>query len=576
MRNKPVAHDPSAFLQAAVAENMLTPASAKDLAQKLRGSDKAPAQLCVDLGRLSAIQADALLGLLSPTEVAAGYEVLGLLGHGAIGIVYRARQPGLDREVALKTIGATRLVGSTGSGTSAVARFKQEAVAIAKLKHPNIVTAYDYGSDGERLFLAMEMVDGVDLESLIQSAGKLDEATAWQLARQVAAALAHAAELGVIHRDIKPANLLLTEPPAGYPLPPGVPLLKVTDFGLARLNTGANEEEATRLTMAGATMGTPHYMAPEQIDDSNVGFQADIYALGATVYHMVAGEPPFAGRSMMKVFAAKMAGEAAPLEGLPEEVSPASHQLLREMLATRPGDRPESYDELLDRIGDLLGDESLETRSATATLFLSDRLRDSAASTGDDLLGEQRPTGGKKTHRRLIAAVATISVLAATVAAVVASRGPSGPPPRVYELNDEAIVPLFDGQSPVGWLGRGVQLGADDHAGTLIIKDEIVTRSIAKSVFSLPDPEHYAIEFSLDLGSAGAFEVWFDEGADGELLCVRITSGAASVGSRMSLEQTFKQRTPPLELANSTGATFFRIERDESQWFAYQTSPDIR
>ena len=288
---------------------MLTEACARDLAKQLDASDLPPAQRLVEIGRLTPIQVEAIEGLLAPQSVAAGYEVLGLLGYGGIGIVYRARQPSLDRVVALKTISTARVQQASGGNTSsALARFQQEAVAIAKLKHPNIVTAYDYGAGDDRLYLAMEMVDGIDLDTFIREKRRVDEVTAWRLAKQTAAALSHALEFEIIHRDVKPANLLLTDPPAGYPLPPDTPLLKVTDFGLARLNANQSSDEATRLTVTGATMGTPHYMAPEQIDDAQVSSPADIYALGATVYHMLAGEPPHAGMSLIKIFAAKLRG----------------------------------------------------------------------------------------------------------------------------------------------------------------------------------------------------------------------------------------------------------------------------
>src|SRR5262249_28528733 len=143
-----------------------------------------------------------------------------------------------------------------------------------------------------RLYFAMELVEGEDVEQRVEQRGPLDEATAWGLARQAASGLAHAAGFGIVHRDVKPANLLLVEPPAGFPLPHGLPLVKIADFGLAFLAEEA--ETRTRLTATNATVGSPHYMPPEQLEGASVDVRADIYALGATVYHMLAGQPPFA------------------------------------------------------------------------------------------------------------------------------------------------------------------------------------------------------------------------------------------------------------------------------------------
>ncbi|MEM6331638.1 MAG: serine/threonine-protein kinase, partial [Planctomycetota bacterium] len=461
MPNKPRAGDAAAFLQAAVRENMLSPGGAKELAAQAAASDKPIAELCVSLGRLTAIQADAIDGLVNPASVADGFQVEGLLGHGAIGIVYRALQPSLSRTVALKTIRASRLAGKDGSSGKAAARFRQEAVAIAKLAHPNIVTAYDYGARDDRLFLAMEMVDGVDLESLISTAGRLDESTAWRLAQQVAAALAHAHELGVVHRDIKPANLLLTEAPAGYPLPPGVPLVKVTDFGLARLMGAVGDEHTTRLTLDGATMGTPHYMAPEQVEDADVGFQADIYALGATVFHLISGKPPFAGRTVMKVFAAKMGGEEADLDSLPEDISQAGRELLASMLAYRPADRPASYGALLSQLREVIGGES--GTSTTLGTTLSSVVK---ASAGGRL--SMQPTqlvdatrGGSKSPQkawRWVAAALCVGGLAiAAAVGPAAVPGAGAPPERQYELDATGggLAPLFNGVDVFGWTGRG-------------------------------------------------------------------------------------------------------------------------
>jgi hypothetical protein len=270
-----------------------------------------------------------------------GYELVGVLGKGACGVVFRARQVKLDRVVALKMVLSDRRPSA-----AALARFDKEAVSLAKLKHPNIVGVYDCGHQNGRAFFAMELLDGEDLAARSDRAGPLDEFTAWHVARQTAAALAHAADLGVYHRDIKPANLFLVPPPTGYPLPPGVPLVKVTDFGLALTRQTGDEATDHRLTAAGVVLGTPVYMPPEQFAGSKIDHRADIYALGATLYHVLSGQAPFEGGSVWEV----MLKKSEPVPRLRAPLSPETVQLVAAMMAREPADRVGSYRELLDRI----------------------------------------------------------------------------------------------------------------------------------------------------------------------------------------------------------------------------------
>lgn len=277
----------------------------------------------------------------SSVEQITGYEILGVLGKGACGVVFRARQIKLDRIVALKTVLTDRRPTA-----AALARFDKEAVSLAKLRHPNIVGVFDCGHQDGQAFFAMELLDGEDLGNRLDNKGPLDEFAAWHIARQTAAALAHAAELGVYHRDIKPANLFLTPPPTGYPLPPGIPLVKVTDFGLALTRQAGAESTDQRLTAAGVVLGTPAYMPPEQFAGSDIDHRADIYALGATVYHVLSGKSPFDGASIWEV----MIKKSEPTPRLCESVSPESAELVAAMMATKADDRIGSYRELLDRI----------------------------------------------------------------------------------------------------------------------------------------------------------------------------------------------------------------------------------
>ncbi len=203
------------------------------------------------------------------------YEVLGLLGYGGMGAVYRARQTSLDRLVAIKLLPLEVSVDQSFAD-----RFKREARAMAKLNHPNIVAVHDFGQTGEgHLFFVMEFVDGSTLHQLIRGPG-ISPPDTLQILAQVCDALAYAHGEGVVHRDIKPANVLVDARGRA----------KVADFGLARLT--APGAEAWGTTMTGTILGTPDYMAPEQKRGMNVDLRADIYSLGVMLYEMLVGEVP--------------------------------------------------------------------------------------------------------------------------------------------------------------------------------------------------------------------------------------------------------------------------------------------
>ncbi len=222
-------------------------------------------------------------------------EILEMLGQGGMGMVYKARQPHLDRLVALKI-----LPPAAASDPAFAERFAREARALARLNHPNIVAVYDFGRSGDYYYFIMEYVDGMNLRQLEQSR-KLTPREALTIIPKICEALQYAHDEGVVHRDIKPGNILLDR--KGRP--------KIADFGLAKLlHPGATD---LALTLSQQVMGTPHYMAPEQIERPlEVDHRADIYSLGVVLYEMLTGELPI-GR-----FAAP--SEKAPLDARLDEV----------------------------------------------------------------------------------------------------------------------------------------------------------------------------------------------------------------------------------------------------------------
>lgn len=246
-------------------------------------------------------------------QTIAGFSVLHRLGVGGMSEVYLAFQHSLHRHVALKVLRAD-FVGSDEHEQ----RFLQEARAVASLMHPNIVQVYDVGKFDSIHYIAQEYVPGSNLSAFIQRRGALPLEESISILWQATAALQKAASIGLVHRDIKPDNLLLT--PDGE--------VKVADFGLARAR-GQNQN----LTAVGVTLGTPLYMSPEQIQGLSVDSRSDLYSLGATAYHMLAGRPPFSGDTAIALAMQHVQADPTPLQqirpDLPKDLVDIIHKLLR-------------------------------------------------------------------------------------------------------------------------------------------------------------------------------------------------------------------------------------------------------
>ena len=266
------------------------------------------------------------------------FELLEPLGNGAMGEVFRAREIGSGRLAALKTMRTT-----FASQEDFVRRFKREATALANLRHPGLATALAIGNHEGAPWLAMELIDGPGLDAVLRERGRLPETMALAIVQQVAEALAHASTgAGLVHRDVKPGNLLLSRPGGRWSWPwCDGDQVKVIDFGLVKRGPGQDEA----LTLTGVAMGTPSYMAPEQINgDKDIDWRVDCYALGATLYHLLTGAPPFSGPTPAAILSAHL---SHPVPDPGKQVSglgQASRQLVQTAMSKSRNDRFTTWD----------------------------------------------------------------------------------------------------------------------------------------------------------------------------------------------------------------------------------------
>jgi tetratricopeptide (TPR) repeat protein/tRNA A-37 threonylcarbamoyl transferase component Bud32 len=286
-------------------------------------------------------------GGVDAATFAPGYEVLEVLGRGGMGIVFKARQQSLNRLVALKMT----LAGVEATAAER-ARFRTEAEAVARLRHPNIVQVYEITEQGERPYFSLELVEGGSLAKKLAGTPQPPRAAA-ELIETLARAMHHAHEQGILHRDLKPSNVLLTAD--------GVP--KITDFGLAKLL-----DVQTGHTPTEAVLGTPSYMAPEQAAGHvrDVGPAADVYSLGAILYEMLTGLPPFKGATLLDTLEQVRSQEPVPPSRLQPRVPRDLETVCLKCLQKEPRQRYASARDLADELRRFLAGESVLARPAGA------------------------------------------------------------------------------------------------------------------------------------------------------------------------------------------------------------------
>lgn len=357
------------------------------------------------------------------------FRVERLLGRGGMGEVYLARQISLNRPVALKVLRFELLTRSTY-----LSRFEAEAAAVARLNHPNIVHVYTLGLvDGVR-FIAMEYVQGTNLKEYIKKKGALDYALALSIMRQAGLAVGAAGEIGLIHRDIKPENLLLTR--KGQ--------VKIADFGLCR---DLDSAERMNLTQTGITMGTPLYMSPEQAQGMAIDHRSDLYSLGVTFYHMIAGVAPFKAETALALALKHVKETPASMAIHRLDVPPELDQLVLKLMSKSPGGRYQSAAEMLR---DLM--KVREAMNATSSLQAAGDITNAVPSAS-----AMGPSLAAVTARATLVTTPSPRAGVATTLPGAPGVAPTAPADRPWlgpNLRAALIAVALVSGGLFGWLGR--------------------------------------------------------------------------------------------------------------------------
>jgi eukaryotic-like serine/threonine-protein kinase len=318
-----------------IENNFATPEEVQNCLQQSRGvpdNSRSLVELLVDNEYITRRQMERLREAAAAERSGKnipGYKFIEKLGAGAMATVWKAKQISLNRTVAVKI-----LPKKFSTNKQFIERFYAEGRAAAQLNHPNIVQAYDVGKAGELYYFVMEFVDGSTVYDEIAKRKRIGEDDAVQVVIQVTEALQHAHEKGLIHRDVKPKNVMITRD--------GV--VKLADMGLARAISDREMAEAEQ----GKAFGTPYYISPEQIrGEVNIGPPADIYSLGATLYHMVTGQVPFDGKNPSSVMHKHLKADLVPPDHVYPKLSAGLSEVIEMMMAKDPKARYQSCKDLL-------------------------------------------------------------------------------------------------------------------------------------------------------------------------------------------------------------------------------------
>ncbi len=347
--------DRDTFLDHLRQSRLLSEEQLSRVGERLEGTDSAQhlAGTLVEEGLLTRFQAKQIWAGKSKGLVLGQYRLLEELGKGGFGYVYKARHAMMDRLVAIKVISPELVEDSRARDW-----FRREVLAATQLCHPNIVMAYDANEVDDVLFLAMEYVDGPNLDTLVKAHGPLPTSLACELMRQAALALQHAHDKGMVHRDVKPANMLI---PQGEAILRGLAdvadaapvLVKVVDFGLARLHRSA-PAGTLMLQNEKSFLGTPDYVSPEQARNMHaVDIRSDLYSLGCSFYYTLTAQRPFQGTTVLEVVVKHLEKDPEPLEALRPEVPAPVRAIVRRLMAKDPDQRFQTPAELVAALAPL-------------------------------------------------------------------------------------------------------------------------------------------------------------------------------------------------------------------------------
>ena len=396
-----------------VEQGLATPEEVQHCLVQQRGMADDPnqqslAQLLVDNNYVTQRQVARLRQLVEAErsgQQIPGYKILGKLGSGAMATVFKARQMSLDRDVAIKV-----LPKKYSSNVQFIERFYAEGRAAAALNHPNIVQAYDVGKAGEYHYFVMEYVKGRTVFDDIVKNKRYNESDALDVIIQVAEALEHAHSKGLIHRDVKPKNIMITEN--------GV--VKLADMGLARAVSDKEAAEAE----AGKAFGTPYYISPEQIrGEVNIGPQADIYSLGATLYQMVTGRVPFTGKNPSEVMHKHLKEPLTPPDHINARLSAGISEIIEMMMAKSRRDRYKSMSDVLTDLRALQrGEAPPIARKETDLSVLEETREEDATGFTEAVQVRQIYTGNPVYHPMVVVLllILAVSVLANVLLAILA------------------------------------------------------------------------------------------------------------------------------------------------------------
>lgn len=292
------------------------------------------------------------------------YTIQRELGRGAMGVVYRGFDPFIERDVAIKTLRTDAVEAK--ELPALLERFKKEAQAAGRLNHPSIVQIYEYGEDAGQVFIAMEIVQGVELRDYLEEGAKFGLDRVVGMMTELLDALGFAHRHGVVHRDIKPGNIVV--------MPDG--RIKIMDFGIARL-------ESSTLTQAGTVLGTPSYMSPEQFMGQRVDGRSDLFSAGAILYELLTGEKAFPGNAFSTIMHKVLKDQPAPPSELNVLVSPAFDAVVRKALGKRPDERFQTAAEFAQALKRALAGEAPLAEGGDGTLVIKDATMVASAAGTD-------------------------------------------------------------------------------------------------------------------------------------------------------------------------------------------------